>query len=1650
MRLAFLLAAACAMLLFSAPASAAQVCSISFSTPLNTQKIYVMSEVERSTCDPTGLGFYTSTSCDIAPNTTNKGGTLAVIGGATGEMTYTPPNGFSGTDTGAVYTDTDLDGTCEAQPVYITVTSSGPPTVTGISPTSGTTSGGTSVTITGTNLASATAVKFGGTTATVTANTATAITATSPAHAAGTVDITVTTGSGTSATSASDQFTYTAAPPVANAVSATVAHGSSSPITLNITGGAATSVAVSTAASHGTATASGTTITYTPTASYSGPDSFAYTATNGAGTSSPATVTITVSSATVSYSPASPSAAMVGAAYSQSLAGASGGTSPYAYSLASGSLPAGLTLSSAGTLSGTARAGGNFNFTVTATDSSTGTGPFNATSGPLTLAVNLPAIAFSPAGPGLPSATVGTSYSQSITASGGTSPYTYALASGSLPAGLTLSSGGTLSGTPTASGTFLFMVRATDSSTGTGPYTNNTNYVLTVAAPSVSLSPATLPNPAVATAYSQTVSASGGTAPYTFSVSSGSLPTGLTLNASNGAISGTSSAAGTYNFSVRATDSSTGTGAPYSGTVSYTVTVGTPTISVSPGTLPAGAIATPYNQTVTASGGTGPYTFSVTAGALAAGLSLNPSTGVISGTPTQSGPANFTVTATDSSVAPGPYLSNRAYSLSISGPTQAMSPASGSALSGNVGTSFSQAFTVSGGTAPYRFAALSIVSGTMPTGLSFNTATGTLSGTPTSAGTVTFHVTATDSSTGSGPYSLFGAYTLTIGAPSVTLSPASLPASTVATAYSQTVSASGGTAPYTYTLTSGSLPTGLTLNTTTGAITGTPMAGGTFNFTITATDANTFTASRSYSITAAAPTVTVAPVTLPAAQMGTAYNQTVSASGGTAPYTFSVSAGALPTGLSLNASSGAISGTPSAAGTYNFSIRATDNSTGTGAPYSGTVAYTVTVGVLTLGVSPATLPNPASGIAYNQAVSASGGTAPYTYAVASGSLPAGLSLNPASGAITGTPAAPGASTFTVRATDSSAGTGAPYSGTRSYTFTIGQVVGTSAAFSATTLSNAPVTIQATANASGGPFSAITIAAPPASGTAVVNGQNIIYTPAATTAGKVTFAYTLTNSAGTSAPITVTITVNPVPVPAAAAKQTTINAGQASSISITDGATGGPFTGATIVSVIPAGAGTATIVAGTAQAPASAGGVAASSMQGGDKTPAAAPAASYSISFVPAATFGGVAVITYTLSNAVATSVPAAIQISVTPRRDPSTDPDVTGLINAQIQAARRFASTQLSNYNQRLEALHGKGRAPSTNGLTVVMPGATEARCEGVIGLEARDACLRGKTTGGNRRGLAGGKAGTDGANAKGADNGAGLPDLPGDNGSPTTAGTDQSDLAFWITGAIDFGFANAGTQRSGFRFTTGGITAGADYHVSDQFSVGAGFGYGRDSTDVGSAGTKSTGDSYSLALYGSYRPLPTLFVDGVAGYGTLSFDSRRWVTDASEFATGKRNGSQVFAQLSAGYEHRSDVWLISPYGRLSVSESKLDPFSESGAGLNALTYFGQTVTAVSGTLGLRTEYAHAFPWGVLLPYARVEYQHDFNGQSNAGLAYADLAGAGPAYYVNGNPYGRDRMQVGLGTRFRTGPLTFGLDYNVMFGMGGLQQGVRLRFVAPL
>ena len=467
------------------------------------------------------------------------------------------------------------------------------------------------------------------------------------------------------------------------------------------------------------------------------------------------------------------------------------------------------------------------------------------------------------------------------------------------------------------------------------------NLSFVTSAPAIVVNPSTVPGATVGVAYSQTFTGSGGTSPYTFAITSGALPVGLTLNLTTGALSGTPTSSGTFNFTIKATDNS-GSGGPFSNTRAYTIVVAPPVTVIAPTTVPNATVGTAYSQTFTASGGISPYSFAVTAGALPAGTSLNAATGVLSGTPTAGGTFNFTVTATGSSTGIGsPHTGSRAYALTIAAPAIAINPAS--LPNASIGINYSQTLTSTGGTAPRTF---SITAGSLPPGMSLSTG-GVISGTPSGGGTYNFSVTATDASTGTGPFTGVKAYAITVGSPTITVNPATLPNAAVAAVYSQTLTATGGTSPYSFAVTAGALPAGLTLSPT-GALTGTATSGGTFNFTVTATDASSgagpYFGSKGYALTVGAPAIAIAPASLPSGTVGSAYNQTLTSSGGTAPYTYSIATGALPVGISLS-SGGVLSGTPTAGGSYTFDVKSTDASTGTG-PYNTTKTYTFNINFL--------------------------------------------------------------------------------------------------------------------------------------------------------------------------------------------------------------------------------------------------------------------------------------------------------------------------------------------------------------------------------------------------------------------------------------------------------------------------------------------------------------------------------------------------------------------------------------------------------------------------------------------------------------------------------------------------------------------------------
>jgi hypothetical protein len=158
----------------------------------------------------------------------------------------------------------------------------------------------------------------------------------------------------------------------------------------------------------------------------------------------------------------------------------------------------------------------------------------------------------------------------------------------------------------------------------------------------------------------------------------------------------------------------------------------------------------------------------------------------------------------------------------------------------------------------------------------------------------------------------------------LSITTAALLSGTTGTAYNQTLTASGGVAPYTWSIASGALPANLSLNPATGAITGTPITSGTFSITFRITDANSNVSVKALSITINAGLLTLYTASLPDGYITTPYSATLTAIGGTSPYSWSITSGALPDGLSLNAGTGAITGTPAVADSSSITFKVTD------------------------------------------------------------------------------------------------------------------------------------------------------------------------------------------------------------------------------------------------------------------------------------------------------------------------------------------------------------------------------------------------------------------------------------------------------------------------------------------------------------------------------------------------------------------------------------------------------------------------------------------------------------------------------------------------------------------------------------------------------
>lgn len=430
-----------------------------------------------------------------------------------------------------------------------------------------------------------------------------------------------------------------------------------------------------------------------------------------------------------------------------------------------------------------------------------------------------------------------------------------------------------------------------------------------------------------------------------------------------------------------------------------------------------------------------------------------------------------------------------------------------------------------------------------------------------------------------------------------------------------------------------------------------------------------------------------------------------------------------------------------------------------------------------------------------------------------------------------------------------------------------------------------------------------------------------------------------------------------------------------------------------------------------------------------------------VTYTPVTDYFGDDSFTYTATNSDGTSAAKTVAVTVTGRPDPTQSLEVEALVTSFSGTGENFAQSQIQNYSQRFGTLHSNHKFSSNSG-----------------NFSSQKATQINKAISQNQYTVAA-RSGNDfqmnltPATVDDSENEPFYGWLASNLQSMVQSGTMNlsyssddgserpqwlpSGTNIWLAGNVNLGTRDKTTNSEKMSFTTNGISFGIDHAVQDNLTVGAGLGYARGKSDIGSNGSDSVSKGKSISFYGSYMPTEEWFVDGLLGYGTMDYESSRYVSSINAFAESKRDGKQLFGSLAFGYEFRKPGFLFSPYGRLDFSHNKLDATTETGVGTNALTYHDQSQTQHQISLGLRAESAHRTRFGWANPYVLLEVNRDYNGDQRADVSYTDLAGVGTRYSFRSDEIDRTSLTVGLGADFVTrSGLRMGLDYQTSHSLG--------------
>jgi uncharacterized protein YhjY with autotransporter beta-barrel domain/mono/diheme cytochrome c family protein len=1356
-------------------------------------------------------------------------------------------------------------------------------------------------------------------------------------------------------------------------------------------------------------TFSGSTISGTPTVT--GTFTVTVNATNTGGTGSQ-TLTITINPPTPVINSATSVNAVVGTAYPDST------TSPLyqitttlnnatSYSVV-GTLPNGLFLDSTlGVIYGTPTTTA---VTSTVTVRATNTGGTGTQS--FTINLNPVITGFTP-----PTGSGGTAYSYQITSSN--SPTTYALASGSspLPTGITLSTGGLLSGTPSVNGSFSISVTATNAVGASAAQAMT--IVLNATTPSITS--AGTANAIVGSIFT-TYNIVATNVPTSFNATG--LPPGLNVNTATGAITGTPTSlanASPYTVTLSALN------AAATGTKTLTITVAPEITAASANAV----VGTAFNYSTTATNV--PTSFTLVSGSLPPGLSLNTSSGAITGTPLSIASASPYSVVLNASNAAGTGANK---SLTISVSPFINSP---SAVSGSGGIALTPV-SISATNSPTSYA---LASGSLPNGVALNTSTGIFSGTPTVNGIFPITVTATNSA-GTSPLQ---AVTITLNATTPVVNSASVSSGSVASPFTYTITAAN--LPTSYAIASGGV-SGVTLNTSTGVFSGTPTTAGLFNLTVTATNAAGTSVSYPVSITisqanqiinfGAAPSIAVAgtaavivsatstlPVslasstpsicsiagtivsglsagtcTISASQSGngnyfaaTPLTQNISIGKGSQTITF----GQVPINLVAG-------GQASLSATSDSGLAVTYSTTSATCSVNGSTVTGISLGTCAITASQAGNANYAAATPAIQNISVGRGGQTITFGNAP-TLVVGGTATVSATATSGLAVTFSSLSTTICTTSGNVVTGisggtciiaANQAGDANYTaafrvlqsFSVSFLPPTVSAASMTTqLNTASVPLDLISHITGAGITGISISSQPTHGTALVSGTKVTYTPKLDYFGTDTFEYVAYNPGGKSSPAAVTVTITGRPDPTKDTRVTGIVNTQTAAVKHFG-----------TVQVLNFQQRLESRHHATYTSPAA-------STDSMPSAPMSSP--------VPAISAPGTPTITAPSTSAGEVSIPSGDTPAPTGTA-PSSNGTPTPKEATPAPASTSLPGQNFSSFNSwNPNSVYSLTNNPNTL-LHAVDPTNNSVQSDPITALIMN---------------LATGLATSSTLNLGTISSAAG-----------TVKDESFSKLDIWAAGNLRFGTStNAGVDT---KFATDGVSVGADKRFTRKLTMGLGMGYAIDNSSIGTDGTYSHATGVSLAGYGTYQWDAGTFLDTLLGYGKVNFDTNRYVPAMDDFARVARKGDQLFGSLAFGYDYRDEALMLSPYGRYDFSYNQLDRGTETGSGSYALSYDKQKVQISSLSAGLRAQSAHQTDFGLIQPHARIELQRSIESVGDTSVSYADLLGT--QYGITGSTQSTNALVLGIGSDFLFGStLKIALNYE-RFNSPGTQSYQAINF----